>query len=149
MLKLHVERLNRRPDRESGLSLSTLTLTPWRDRLTPMKTILTWGREGETFSYEGAVRSGTTIHYGKNFGNTAKISSGDYSRLLGHFSGREVSVGTSKDKPPEGSAGRWMKDNVTKSGLMSYVGAILIEEGYATKPRRGLINFKTTPKNRG
>ena len=107
------------------------------------RTILTWGQDGETFYYEGSVSTGTTIHYGDSYRHTAKISATDYHRLLQQFPGGEVAVGTSKTDPPTGSVGRWMKDNVNKSGLMSYVGAILLEEGYATKLRRGRIRFNS------
>src|SRR5258708_21864256 len=103
------------------------------------KTILTWGQEGETFSYDGSVNTGTTIRYGQRFKFTATISAINYQRLLRQFSGNQVAIGTSKTDPPAGSVGDWMKANVNKSGLMSYVGAILLEEGYATKPRRGRI----------
>jgi hypothetical protein len=105
------------------------------------KTLLTWGGAGETFCYEGSVKAGTIIHYGEGFRWTATISALDYQRLLRHFSSREVAIGTSKTAPPPGSVGQWMKANVHKTGLMSYVGAILLEEGIATKPGRGRIQF--------
>jgi hypothetical protein len=95
----------------------------------------------ERFRYEGSVVTGTTIHYGEDFRWTATIHSSAYTRLLKHFSGKEVQVGTSKDNPPAGSVGEWVKANINRSGLMSYIGAILVEEGYATQPKRGWIRF--------
>ncbi len=105
------------------------------------KILLTWGREGETFSYEGSVATDTTIHYGKDFKYKATISKFDYQQLFRVFSGKQIAIGTSKTDPPPGSVGEWMKANINKTGLMSYVGAILLNEGYATKPKRGRIQF--------
>jgi hypothetical protein len=105
-------------------------------------TLETWGGGGETFKYDGSVATGTTIHYGENFRWKAVIGASDYARLLRQFSGKEVAIGTSKSTPPPGSVGEWMKANVNKSGLMSYVGAILVKEKYAVKPRAGRIQFR-------
>jgi hypothetical protein len=41
--------------------------------------------------------------------------------------------GTSRDKPPDGSLGLWLQTHVTKVATASYIGAILINEGYAVK----------------
>jgi hypothetical protein len=110
------------------------------------KTLLTWGRGGETFEYEGSVLGGTTIHYGDGYQWSATISGADYARLLGRFAGKEVAVGTSKTQPPPGSVGEWVKANINRSGLMSYIGAILVEEGYAIKPMPGRIRFIAASK---
>ena len=61
------------------------------------------------------------------------------------FSGRDVPVGTSKDKPTPGSVGEWVKANINRSGLMSYIGPILMAEGYARKLKPGWIHIKTFP----
>lgn len=107
------------------------------------KTLSTWSDDGNTyFRYEGSVVQGTTIHYGDGFRWQAVIGSQDYARLLRRFSGKETRIGTSKDKPPAGSVGEWVKANVTRSGLMSYIGPILVAEGYAVKPKRGYIRFR-------
>jgi hypothetical protein len=105
------------------------------------KVLPTWDRAGENFAYTGSVTDGTTIQYGEDFKWTAKISAVDYARILQRFSGRQVQIGTSKDTPPVGSVGEWVKANVNRSGLMSYIGPILIEEGFAVKPKRGWIRF--------
>lgn len=105
-------------------------------------TLQTWRQGEEIFQYEGSVNTGTVIHYGENFRFTVRISASDYQRLLQKFPTGEYDIGTSKTDPPKGSVGRWMKDNVNKTGLMSYVGAILCKEGFAMKPRAGRIRFK-------
>src|SRR5262249_46004281 len=106
-----------------------------------IKTIKTWSRRGEEFRYEGSVGHGTTIFYGADFRWTAKITAADYRQIINRFAKREVDIGTSKDSPPAGSVGDWVKANVNRSGLMSYIGAILVEEGFAVKPRPGRIRF--------
>ena len=105
------------------------------------KFLKTWGGGEESFTYSGSVKIGTTIGYGNGFQFRATISNTQYEAILKHFSGKEVKVGTSMDKPPVGSVGHWVKANVNKSGLMSYIGAILVEEGFAAKPKRGWIRF--------
>ncbi len=106
------------------------------------KVLSTWKGGPEQFQYEGSVATGTELRYGTDFFWKATITAADYQRILRRFSGKEVQIGTSKDSPPAGSVGEWVKANVNKSGLMSYIGAILIAENYATKPRPGWIRFK-------
>lgn len=108
------------------------------------KTLNTWKGGPEQFQYVGSVATGTHIRYGAQFAWTVNIDAADYQRLLKRFSGQLVMVGTSKDKPPAGSVGEWVKANITRSGLMSYIGAILVEERYATKPKPGWIQFTKT-----
>jgi len=104
-----------------------------------LQTEPTWG--GRTrFRYAGSVKEGTTIIYGKKH-NSITVSSQDYERLLSHFRGRVVDIGTSRDKPPAGSVGEWLQKNVTKTAIASYVGAILIVEGYAKRVNSSLIHF--------
>jgi hypothetical protein len=107
------------------------------------KILQTWQQAEKTFCYEGSVKTGTTIHYGEGHRFTAKISAADYQRLLKQFPPGEYAVGTAKTDPPPESVGRWMKDNVNQTGLMSYVGAILREENYATRPKAGRIQFRS------
>lgn len=61
------------------------------------------------------------------------VTAEQYTRLLHHFRGRTVSIGTSRDNPPIGSVGRWLQGNVTRTAIASYVGPILVAEGYAEK----------------
>ncbi len=105
-----------------------------------MQTLKTWAGKSE-FSYEGSAMQGTTIHYGKSY--HLNISANQYNALLDHFRGRTVDIGTSRDKPQRGSVGEWLQANVTKVATASYVGAILIHEGLATKSADGTrIRFK-------
>lgn len=90
----------------------------------------TWG-ERSTFSYDGSVQRGTKITYGSGW--TVFISAGDYRQLLNYFKGKCVPCGTSRTNPPHGSLGEWLMKNVTRTAIASYVGAILVHEGYALK----------------
>jgi hypothetical protein len=51
----------------------------WRYMEQVRNTILTWGRAGELFEYEGSVVSGTAIHYGEGYQRSAIISAADYA----------------------------------------------------------------------
>lgn len=105
------------------------------------KILSTWGGGKELFTYGGSVKTGTIIGYGDGFKSRAKVTASQYEEILHQFAGKEVRVGTSIDNPPQGSVGEWIKANINKSGLMSYIGAILVHEGFATKPKRGWIRF--------
>jgi len=95
-----------------------------------LKTLKTWdGRS--TFSFRGTVKEGNRIFYGSSRATT--VTSVDYANLLKHFSGRIVDCGTSRTNPQLGSLGEWLQENVTKTAIASYVGAILVSEGYARK----------------
>ena len=92
------------------------------------------------FEYIGSVEEGTTIYYGKirngehNYRTTVKKD--EYQKLLETFKNKgPIKMGTSHDKPPEGSVGKWLIDNVEEAvrAIASYVGSILIHEGYAIK----------------
>ena len=89
------------------------------------------------------MSKGTQIEYGKGFSYKAPVSGAQYRDLLKHFSKKEVPIGTSHDNPPKGSLGDWLKKNVTQTGIASYVGPILCEEGLARKTgsRGELIKF--------
>ncbi len=103
-----------------------------------MPTLPTWtGRS--RFSYSGSVTEGTTITYGSGFSLT--ISQTQYNALLNHFRSQTVDIGTSRDNPPHGSVGEWLHSNVTKTAIASYVGPILINEGYAEMVGRSRIHF--------
>jgi len=104
-----------------------------------MRILRTWsGRK--TFSYTGSVKDDTVIRYGDD--NEATVTSEQYGRLLQHFAGKTVVLGTSHTAPPPGSVGEWLQKNVTKTGIASYVGPILIEEGYAEHAGGAHIRFK-------
>ncbi|MDO8873682.1 MAG: hypothetical protein Q7V05_13280 [Methanoregula sp.] len=95
-----------------------------------MKKLPTWAGRSE-FEYEGSIATGTTIYYGS--GSSTVVSASQYSALLQHFKGQSPNIGTSRDRAPEGSVGAWLQKNITRTAIASYVGAILIHEGYATK----------------
>jgi hypothetical protein len=96
----------------------------------------TWAKRRQ-FTYTGSVPTGTEIQYGN--GSKATVSDQQYLLLLTHFSKKEVPIGTSRSDPPKGSLGRWLRANVTPTAIASYVGPILVWEGYAivgAKPDR-------------
>ncbi len=104
-----------------------------------MPRLPTWAGKS-SFQYTGSVDTGTTITYGKGF--TVNVSVSDYSRLVRFFSGSEVEIGTSRTNAPAGSLGKWLQDNVTRTAIASYVGPILINEGYAEKVGESKIRIK-------
>ena len=95
------------------------------------KILSTWAGRSR-FEYTGSVAAGTEIRYGQQ-PYLQRISGELYARLLAHFSGAVVDIGTSFDNPPAGSVGEWLQANVTKTAMASYVGPILLEEGYAER----------------
>lgn len=103
-----------------------------------MKSLKTWGGRSQ-FEYDGSIMEGTTIYYGSE--SKIYISPKQYSQLLNHFKGESVEMGTSRDSAPIGSVGEWLQDNVTRTAIASYVGSILIHEGFATK-NGSTIEFK-------
>ena len=80
------------------------------------------------------MKEGTIIFYGSGYSKflTAAI----YEKMLRHFIGRIVDCGTSRTNPQKGSLGEWLTENVSKTALASYVGAILVREGYSVKRGR-------------
>ncbi len=76
-------------------------------------------------SPDGAIR----ITFGHE--KDVTISADDYARLVHHFRGQTVALGTSRDDPPEGSIGKWLQENVTRTAIASYLGPILVQEGHA------------------
>ncbi len=105
------------------------------------KELATWGGRGR-FRYEGSVGVGTTIKYGAKGRQCVRRE--HYIALLSHFRGRTVDIGTSRDNPPESSVVAWLQEHVTKAAIASYVGAILVAEGYAEKvsPESSRIRFQ-------
>lgn len=100
----------------------------------------TWG--GHTsFSYSGSVKAGTKIIYGKK--KNSNVTAEEYRALLRQFRGSTVNMGTTRTFPPKGSVGDWLMANVTRSGIASYVGPILVAEGYAEKSDGPMIKFKS------
>lgn len=106
-----------------------------------MRILKTWA-ERSNFSYAGSVKQGTQITYGRGY--SLSLSTTQYAELLDHFLGDTVDIGTSRTNPPRGSVGEWLQSNVTKTAIASYVGPILIAEGYAKKVGGSKIMFKTS-----
>ena len=105
-----------------------------------MKTIPTWGQRSK-FQYEGSVATGTKIH-GRN-APVISITKEYYADILKHFACKTVKSGTPFDLPPEGSLGWYMMEQkMTRSSYVTYVGAILVEEGYAKKIGSQIKFFK-------
>lgn len=98
--------------------------------------------------YSGSVKEGTTISYGSGYGYSQQISAQQYASLLNHFNGQIVNIGTSRTNPPSGSVGEWLMQNVTRTAMASYVGPILIEEGYAEKVGGAFIRFFNNSQNK-
>lgn len=63
--------------------------------------------------------------------------------LLNHFRGRRVKIGTSRNNRPAVSIGSWLHLNGIKTAIASYIGPILLHEGYAERGVGGtdLIQF--------
>ena len=106
-----------------------------------MQTLPTWA-ERSRFRYSGSVREGTTVAYGRRFSFSISLSASHYRALLNHFRGQTVNIGTSRTNPPRGSVGEWLQSHVTRTAIVSYIGPILIAEGFAEKVRGPRIRFK-------
>ncbi len=104
-----------------------------------MPNMKTWAGRS-TFRYDGCIARGTKITYGKGFSST--VSAKQYVELLDYFRGRRVAIGTSRTDPTPDSVGEWLQSNVTKTALASYVGPILIIEGYAERVGSSEIRFR-------
>jgi len=96
------------------------------------KTLQTWAGRS-SFVYDGSVSQGTEIRYGKDHRWRLNISREQYEALLKYFKNRTVNIGTSRTDPPLGSVGEWLQNNVTLTATASYIGPILIHEGYAER----------------
>jgi len=104
-----------------------------------MKKLSTWAGRSE-FEYEGSVATGTTIYYGSS--SSITVTANQYSALIQQYKDQAPNIGTSRDRAPEGSVGDWLQKHVTLTAIASYVGAILIDEGYAIKGnKKATIKF--------
>lgn len=83
------------------------------------------------FDYSGSVETGTDIVYGRGW--KTRVDAQQYKALRDHFLNRIVPAGTSRTDPPADSLGAWLQANVTVTGIVSYVAAILVLEGYAVR----------------
>lgn len=78
------------------------------------------------------MATGTVITFGEKK-TVVKITKEQFEQLLTAFRGKSVKAGTSRDMAPKGSMGHWLQQNLTRTATASYVGAILVDEGYAEK----------------
>jgi len=108
----------------TNVDLASRLWTTWT------KPLSTWAGRSE-FHYDGSVYEGTDIWYGTKLCHD-RVSGQQYLRLLKHFRGRTVVLGTSREPPP-GSVGAWLMEHVTKRAVASYVGSVLVHEGYAER----------------
>ena len=107
------------------------------------KRLPTWAGRS-SFEYTGSVATGTEIWYGRK-PYRQRISAAHYSALLTHFSGATVGIGTSRTSPTPGSVGEWLQANVTKTAMASYVGPILLHEGYADRVTGARSKIRSKP----
>ena len=106
-----------------------------------MPKLPTWSRTS-SFSYTGSVKHGTKIRYGKDRAFSVTVTALQYTTLLNYFRRRTVEIGTSRTQPPRGSLGEWLQANVTRTAIASYVGPILIAEGFAARDGSTRIRFR-------
>jgi len=103
----------------------------WKNKSGHLVVCNDWCNVSE-FEYEGSVQEGTKIFYGES--SIVTISKDKYLKIFQDFKkNTPFKMGTSRTSPPNGSVGNWLKDNVTETAIASYVGSILIHEGYAIK----------------
>ena len=105
-----------------------------------MNKMQTWGGRA-TFDWTLVPDGGFVIQFGH--GGHALLTADIVGRLLQHFRGRAVPVGTSRDNPPAGSLGEWLQENVTPTATASYVAPVLVELGHASRVdgRRAYLHF--------
>lgn len=93
----------------------------------------TWGGRS-TFWYLGSVQQGVVIYYGEL--GEISIKPSTFAWMLDNFAGHLVKVGSSRTDSPTGSLGSWLKENVTRTAIASYVAPILVEEGLAIRDEK-------------
>ncbi|WP_061994624.1 hypothetical protein [Clostridium sp. ATCC 25772] len=110
------------------------------------KKLETWAN-GSSFTYDGCVKFGTMIYFGKV--GSIEITRQQYQLLLKRFDNMIISIGTSRNKAQTDSLGYWLQEHITKTAIASYVGKILIEEGYAEKIEGSMIKFNNIKQMSG
>jgi len=71
------------------------------------------------------------IFCGEGFSRIYQVEGQAIRAALRQFCGKETPAGTNRTNPPTGSIGDWFLVNWKRGGIISYLGPILIEEGYA------------------
>lgn len=100
--------------------------------------LATWAEKSKS-RYDGCVEIGTMIYCGKN--SVVEVTKEQYRSLLDIYAGMTINIGTSRDKASTNSLGYWLQNNVTKTAIASYVGKILVQEGYVEKIEGSMIKF--------
>lgn len=95
------------------------------------RTLATWGGIRK-FEYSGSVVLGTEVWYGQKL-YCMRVWGGGCLSLLNHLRQATVEMATSFENPPRGSVGAWLHERVTRTATASYVGAMLVHEGYAER----------------
>jgi len=101
-----------------------------------VKELYTLSRK-EPFYYEGSVGTDTTVLFGEDGKAKVRIKARIWQALLDEFSGDVAPLGRSPRSPSPGSLGEWLLKKTRRRGLASYVGPILIHEGYAELAENG------------
>lgn len=112
--------------------------------MTEFTELITWSGRSK-FRYTGSVKSGVKILYGSESKYAVTLSSAEIDSLLDHFIGSRVRLNTSRTASLPGSVGDWIRSNITKTAITSYLGPILIAEGYARKDNADIIFRKMQP----
>lgn len=99
-------------------------------------------KKKKSFAYEGTLESGMTIFYGENREDSLYISGTQYADLIACFKGRTVRIGAGHGKVETDSMREWIVSHIGKAGIVSYIAAILVEEGVAEKVDMTSIYFK-------
>lgn len=102
---------------------------------------------GNSFLVAGSVRDGVKVWVGES----RQLRTFDrelFSRLVKRFHGKTVEIGSSFSDPKRDSVGEWLvKECRVKGGNPAvYLTAILVDEGYAEKVKRGWVRFFDEPR---
>ncbi len=95
------------------------------------KDLKTWAR-GKPFRYElDQCTFNVLVHCGQGASHQYTLDGQRLREALARFSGKDVQIGTHRTKPPRGSVGEWLLATCKRGGIMSYLGPVLIAEGFA------------------
>lgn len=100
--------------------------------------VATWDGRSQ-FEYAGTIHTGTKITYGN--GRIINVTASQYLALVAHFRGQVVRVTPERTNPAVGSLEAWLKENVTRTAIASYVAPILIAHGIATRTAGNRLQF--------
>ena len=87
--------------------------------------------KGSPFRYEGSIKNGIEILYGKS--NEKIVPQEILESLIKNFSNKTVPIETTRtiEDLNEGSLGHWLNKNINGPVITSYIASILVHEGYA------------------